>query len=352
MDAIETTVGTARAFATSLLAAAGMPPAPAQRTAWALVTADVWGLGSHGLLRLPHYLRRFAAGGTDPAAELRVIRDTPATATYDGANGLGHWQVWHAAEVATAKATTVGIAAVAVGNSGHCGSLGLYVLPMVAAGQIGLVCSNGPAVMPPWNGRRPVLSTSPLAAGIPLPPPRRAAVVDLATTAIARGAIAQHQAAGKPLQPGWAFDSEGRPTVDAAAALAGMLAPMGGAKGYALAFLVEALTGGVIGPHLATAVADPLSPAASGDAQRIAHLVVALDPALLDVDGSARSRLSDLASQIEQAGGRLPGALRRFDDELAPAHPVTVAASTVDSLARAAAPLGITVPDHWLEGRR
>jgi (2R)-3-sulfolactate dehydrogenase (NADP+) len=232
-----------------------------------------------------------------------------------------------------------------VANSGHCGSLGLFVLPMVRQGLVGLVFSNGPAVMPPWGGHAPVLSTSPLAAGIPTRP--RPAIVDLATSAVARGTIAQHQARHEPLQPGWAFDPAGEPTVDPQAALAGMMAPMGGAKGYALAFLVEALTGGLVGPHLAVDVADPLSDGAAGAPQGIGHLALALDPAVVDGDGSSDDRLAALAARVVDAGGRLPGSGRSTATELDDAEPLSLSAPTVGALAQAAEDLGVALPEGW-----
>lgn len=339
------TVGHARQLAEALLHAAGMPPAPAARTAWAVITADLWGLGSHGLLRLPYYLRRMAAGGTDPGASLRPVADTAATAAFDGGNGLGHWQLWTAAELATQKARAAGVAAVSVANSGHCGSLGIYVLPMVNAGLVGLAFSNGPAVMPPWGGRAPVLSTSPVAAGIPTAP--RPAIVDLATSAVARGTIAQRAARNEALEPGWAFDAGGQPTVDPHVALAGMLAPMGGAKGYALAFMVEALTGGLVGPRLANDVADPLDNSRASAPQGIAHLVLALDPRAFDPDGSSEQRLAALVTRLADAGGRPPGWARRTDTVLDDDEPLAVAPTTALALAEAAARSNVALPEGW-----
>lgn len=322
-----------------------MPVRPSQRTAWALCTAEAWGLASHGLLRLPYYLRRFESGGTDPTAALRPVSQTLAVAVFDGGNGLGHWQAWEAAEEAARRCQVAGISAVSVGNSGHCGCLGLYTLPMVRRGLIGLVVSNGPAVMPPWGGHRPVLSTSPIAAGIPTSPDP--AIVDLATSAVARGRIAEHRARNEALPGGWAFDQAGVATTDPTEALAGMLAPLGGAKGYALAFLVEALTGGMVGPNLAGDIADPLDPARAGDPQRIAHLVISLDPHLLDVDGGMQRRLSLLVERIAGAGGRLPGSGRAAAEDPLDEAPLEVASQTAVQLAGEARRLGVALPEGW-----
>src|SRR6266700_4225797 len=178
MSSAPLTVAGGRALARDLLAAAGVGEAAALRTAQALVLADVWGAGPHGLLRLPFYLQRLMAGGCNAAARLEIVTDTGPLVTYDGQDGLGHWQAWRAAEVARDRCASAGASVVAVGRSSHCGALGVYTLPLIEAGLAGLVFSNGPAVMPPWGGREPVVSTSPIAAGVPCRP--RPAIVDLA----------------------------------------------------------------------------------------------------------------------------------------------------------------------------
>lgn len=342
---MQTTFGAATGLAAALLSSSGVPEQPARRTAWALVAAETWGRGSHGLLRLPYYLARLDAGGANPRAELTTVADRRVTLTLDGGNGLGHWQLWKAAEEAASRAGELGLAAVAVGNSGHCGALGLYVLPLVESGLVGLVFSHGPAVIPPWGGSAPVTSTSPLAVG--LPTGNRPVIVDLACSAVARGKIAEAANSGAELPEGWALDRTGRPTTDPAAALQGMLAPLGGAKGFALALAVEGLTAGMVGPRLSSEVADPLDPAAAGDPQRLAHLVIALDPQALDVDGRSSQRLREMAEAVEKAGGRLPGAGHPLPGELGDGTQVTVPDRLADQLLREAAERGVTVPPGW-----
>lgn len=333
------TVGAARASASSLLAAAGVPGSRAERTATILVCAEVWGLRSHGLLRLPHYLNRLISGGCRPDAELAPVTDTGPLLSLDGQDGLGHWQAWAAAERARDRCREYGVAAVTVGRSSHCGALGTYVLPLASAGLVGLAFSNGPAVMPPWDGHSPVVSTSPIAAGFPTG--EAPAVVDLATSAVARGRIAAKAAAGESLPPGWAFDADGSPTLDSAAALRGMLAPLGGAKGFALAFAVEALTGGAVGPALSTGVADMLDPADAARPQRISHTIIAFDPARTSVEGDPAERYAALVAGVREAGGRVPGQGRTAPDEIAAGEPVTVPESVVEQLADWAGRLGL-----------
>jgi (2R)-3-sulfolactate dehydrogenase (NADP+) len=299
-------VGAAIDKATELLIAAGMDSAKAAVSANAIVASDRWGIGSHGLMRLPFYLDRLKAGGINPTAELKVVTDLPGLVVFDGYDGLGHWQIQHASQLAAERAKVNGIAAVGVGRSSHCGALGIYVWPMIDKGLVGIAFSTGPAVMPPTGGNKPLLSTSPLAAGIPTNPPT---VVDLATSAVARGKIQAKAQAGADLEPGWAFTKDGAPTIDAKEALAGMLAPLGGAKGYALAVLVESLTGVLIGPTLSKNIPDMFNHDQDSAPQEIAHFVIAIDASKLSVDGE-NSRLADFASEVNSAGGRLPGANR------------------------------------------
>jgi (2R)-3-sulfolactate dehydrogenase (NADP+) len=218
------TVGTAVTKAQQLLQEAGVPAEQAAITARCIVASDRWGIGSHGLMRLPFYLSRLKAGGINPTAQLKTVTDLPSLVVFDGDDGLGHWQLQKAAEIASERAIVNGVAAVGVGRSNHCGALGIYVWPMINRGLVGIAFSTGPAVMPPWGGDKALLSTSPIAAGIPTNPPT---VVDLATSAVARGKIQAKAQAGAELEPGWAFTKDGRPTTDAKEALAGMLAPLG-----------------------------------------------------------------------------------------------------------------------------
>lgn len=316
------TARSARTLATSLLTATGVPRDQAQETSAAIVLGDIWGVPSHGLMRLPHYLTRLAAGGYQPHAELRTVQDTGPLVTQDGAAGLGHWQLWRAGRLAAERCRRYGIAAVSVGNSGHCGALGVYTLPAVREGVVALAFSNGPAFMPAWGGDRPVVSTSPIAAGFPLADGH--AIVDLALSTVARGKIALHAREDKELPQGWALDRQGRPTTDPHEGLAGMVAPLGGAKGFALSFVVEALTGGLVGPALSTDVRDMFAVDDAAKPQGLSHLVLAIDPALTSPDGDPRQRLDAFAESVRAGGGRVPGAARRDPRDIPDDHPVSI----------------------------
>ncbi|MEJ6761270.1 MAG: Ldh family oxidoreductase [Candidatus Planktophila sp.] len=331
------TVGSAINRAQALLEAVGVPAPEATVSARCIVASDHWGIGSHGLMRLPFYLSRFQAGGINPSAQMKIVTDLPSLVVFDGDDGLGHWQVQKAAEVAADRALVNGIGAVGIGRSNHCGALGIYVWPMINRGLVGIAFSTGPAVMPPWGGNKALLSTSPIAAGIPTNPPT---VVDLATSAVARGKIQAKSQAGIELEPGWAFSKDGAPTTDPKEALAGMLAPLGGAKGYALALLVESLTGMLIGPSLAKDIPDMFASDQDAIPQQISHFVIAIDGSKLSVDQN-HDRTSQFSAAVGAAGGRLPGSNRSNPESLNLDDQISITDQVSDQLNTWSAKLGI-----------
>lgn len=338
------TVGRRQAeeFAVSLLTAEGVPGRAAGRTAAALILADVWGVSSHGLSRLPLYLARLDAGGIDAKAHLTTVKDTGPVTTLDGGGGLGQWQLWDAADISVERAHEHGVGIATVGNSSHCGALGIYALPAVDAGLIGLLLSNGPAAMPAPGGSVPLFSTSPIAAGIPTAP--HGTILDLSLSAVTRGKVFEHSLEGEPLEQGWALDASGAPTVDPHEALAGMLEPMGGVKGYVLALLVETLTGAAVGPSLSSDVVDIFDQRTVDQPQGIAHVAVAIDPEVLAVDGDWHHRFEELAHRVEASGGRLPGR-ERVERIRGGGGDIGVRPATAQALAGWAEHLGVDAPD-------
>ena len=290
----------------ALMAKLGVPDSKAELTARAIVTSDVWGSPSHGLMRLPFYLQRLAAGGINPVANLHELSHRGAVRSFDGSAGLGHWQLWEGGVLGAASAKESGISLVSIKNSNHCGALGVYVYPALDASEIALVFTNGPAVMPAIGGNSPLLSTSPIAVGIPATQP---IIIDLATSSVARGKIAAAAKNGESIPEGWAVDASGNPVTDAKAALQAMLAPLGGAKGFALGLMVEAISAGISGGALATEVPDMFNSEADQKPQEISHTVITIDPQALG-ETTAYQRFDEMTEGIIKSGGRVPGGKR------------------------------------------
>ena len=313
-----TTYAQALDFANNAFRAAGVSPEEADVAAHALVGAQAWGLGSHGLIRVPQYLRRLAAGGTYRVGKVSVTKDLGALVLVDGHAGLGVVHMQQAAELGVSLAQKFGVSAVAVQNSSHCGALAFFAWPALRANCAVLLLTNGPAVVPPPGGSQALMSTSPICVGVPTG--SDVILVDMSTTAVARGKIAEYAARNEALPVGWALDAAGQATTDAQAALKGMLAPLGGAKGAALAIGLEALTGGLIGPNLARDVPDIFDENEDGKPQGISHLIITLDVAAIADESGASNRLNDFVAAITYAGGRVPGSQKKdpsqFDEQM------------------------------------
>jgi len=251
-------------------------------------------------------------GGVNAAAELVTYSERGAILGIDGQDGLGHWQVWEGAKIGVQKAKEFGISLVSIKNSSHCGALGVYLYPALDAGQIALIFSNGPAVMPAVGGHAPLLSTSPIAAGIPANSPM---IIDLSISAVARGKIAAAAKSGGTIPEGWSVDKDGRSITDAKAALMGMLAPLGGAKGFALGLMVESLSAGLSGGSLSTQVPDMFNPDDDTKPQGISHTLITIELSDLG-DSSSYSDFNKLAAQVKDTGGRVPGEKRAHPSKM------------------------------------
>lgn len=324
-------------YAADLLIASGMEPSNSRISARAIVVSDLWKNGGPGLMRLPYYLQRIASGGINPSAKLKIISQAPSVATFDGEAGLGHWQLWKGAILGAELASTNGISLVTIRNSNHCGALGIYVYPSLDRNLLSIIVSTGPAVMPAFGGRTPILSTSPIAAGIPSSP--TPIVIDMATSAVARGKIAAAAKKGEAIPQGWAFDQAGNPTTDAHIALMGMLAPLGGAKGFAMALLVESLSAGLAGGDTAVDVPDMFKPEDDSRPQKISHTVITIDPAKVAGEESFLG-FSKIADNVLASGGRIPGA-GRINPSAIGDEEITIADSVASDLAQWARNLGI-----------
>ncbi|MFI9386657.1 Ldh family oxidoreductase [Kutzneria sp. NPDC052558] len=256
-----------------LLAGAGIS-APAAHTAAGLVLdADLRGLRSHGVAMLPSYLDGLKAGGISCLVEPSVVADTGALVILDGRNGLGHLTSAYAVKQAAIRARRTGIAAVGVRNAGHFGAASTWSVRLAEAGLVGIVLANSTPVMAAPGGCRAVVGTNPISIAA-ADSTGRAVVADLASSV---GSVAKIRSAlrdGAAVPDGWALDDSGVETTDPARALAGTLMPIGGAKGFALALMIDVLTGvltgGGFGSDVSSFVRRPAAP------NNCAHLFIAV----------------------------------------------------------------------------
>lgn len=297
-----------RRWATACLEALRMPAEDARLLAHSLVQTSLWGIDTHGIARLPHYLERLARGSLNPRPAIEEMRTGPCTATLTGDRGQGIVVAHRANRLAIGMARKHGIGAVGVSDSSHCGAIGLYTREAARLGLVGLAFTHADSVAAPHGGRRPFLGTNPLSIAFP-----RAGgepvCLDMATTSIPWNRVVNARREGHGLPPDVAIDAEGRPTTDAQAAAA--LTPLGGHdyghKGWALALMVELLCGPLHGnpwgPHIPPMFGDLDAP------RRLGAFFVVIDPQRFAGGPTLAVSVAAMAAELaaEPGSPRLPG---------------------------------------------
>lgn len=264
-------------FVRDLFVAQGLSETDARWVADCLIQANVRGVDSHGVARVPIYLERLRRGVVEAKPEIKVERVTPVCASVDGANGMGFVVARRAMGEAIAMAKDFGLGLASAKRSTHYGMAASYVLQAIDAGMIGFVFTNASKAMPVWGGRAAFLGTNPFAAGAP-GGKRGPFVLDMATTVTARGKLRFAGQRGEPIAPGLALDKDGRPTTDGMAAFHGMVLPMAGAKGSGLSMLMEILGGVLSGAAFAGDVANLFTDFSRP--QNVGHFFMAFRPDL------------------------------------------------------------------------
>jgi len=286
------------AFAQRVLAAVGVPKEHAAIVADCLLTANLSGVDSHGVIRLAHYVTRLQNGTIQAVPHLQFERKAPSLGIVDGGDGLGHVVMHHACTRAMELAAECGTGVVVIRNSSHFGMAGFYIQRIVAQGYMGMAATATDAFLIPFGARKPFFGTNPIAVGFPtdgIP-----VILDMATTSIPYGKIALAKTEGKPIPADWGYDRDGNPTTDPNR-IAGMH-PIAGPKGSGLAMVIDilcsVLSGMPWGPHI-NAMYDDI------DGRReLGHWVMALDIGRLMPLELFKRRLGEMLQEF----GELPTA--------------------------------------------
>jgi (2R)-3-sulfolactate dehydrogenase (NADP+) len=291
------TLGDAEDLARAAVSNAGASGAAASSTARALVAAEADGHAGHGLSRIPSYAAQLRRGKINGLAAPKRHSTASGVLRIDADGGLAYPALDMAVESLPALARRSGVAAVGVFASHHVGQAGRPVERLAEQGLVALIASNTPKAMAPWGGVQPLFGTNPLAFAAPLPD-RAPLLIDLALTLVARSSVVAAQRRGESIPQSWATDRQGRPTTDPAAALEGALTPIGGAKGAALALMVEVLCAALVGGQYGWEASSFLD--AEGPRPDVGQIVIAFDPEVFS------------GSEFPLRMGRL---LRAFEDE-------------------------------------
>jgi LDH2 family malate/lactate/ureidoglycolate dehydrogenase len=282
-------------FAAAVYAGAGMPEADAGLVADTLVQADLWGHQSHGVLRLGWYLDRVRNKVMNPVTKPEYAVDAGAVAVIDGHDGVGHVLTALATREAVKRAKAHGIGVVGVRNSNHFGTCMYYTRMGAHEGCVMLLTTNGGPAMAPWGGRKKIIGTNPWSVAAPAGK-RPPFVVDMAATGVARGKIYLARNKGLPIPLGWAINSAGEPTTDPQEAIDGIILPMAEHKGYAIAVMVDMLSGVLTGSGF---LANVHSPYKTAEKSNCGHLMIAMNIAAFQPLAQFNARMEQFIAEIK-----------------------------------------------------
>ena len=242
---------TLSAFCGDVFRKFGFSDADADTITDVLLTADLFGIESHGMQRMVRYHKGLEKGTIHRDAKPEIVFETPVSAVIDGHSGMGQLVGVYAMQKAIEKAKASGMGIVTVRESNHYGIAGYYAKMASDAGMIGFSCTNSEAIMVPTFGRKAMLGSNPIAVAMPAEP--YPFFFDSSTTVVTRGKLEMYNKMGKPLPEGWALDENGSPCQEAPRVLAnivgktgGGIVPLGGAsettgshKGYGYGMIAE-----------------------------------------------------------------------------------------------------------------
>jgi LDH2 family malate/lactate/ureidoglycolate dehydrogenase len=239
-------------FIVALTTKIGLSESDAAIFAESIVDADLKGIFSHGMIRLPIYIRRMECGLVDVASRAEIVKNNQAISLLDAKNGLGQVAGVKGMEAAITSANKFGVGICGIFRSNHFGALGYYTEMASRHGMIGMATTNSFPAMAPVGGKEKVIGNNPFAVSVPRSK-ENPITYDVSTSTVALGKILVAQKEGKKIPLGWALDSEGKPTEDPEDVVLrnGSLAPFEKHKGYGFAVILEILAGVLTGAHFA-----------------------------------------------------------------------------------------------------
>lgn len=289
-----------RTFVVEMLERYSFSPEDSRISADVLLAADRRGIMSHGVARLDAYIKRLQGGLIDPAANMKIVKETPVSLVVDGGAGMGHPVAYRTMKKCIEKAKTGFMCLATIRNSNHYGIAGYYTQMALDENMIGISMTNSESLVVPTFGKDAFLGTNPISIGVPAAD-SRPFLLDMATSTVPVGKVEVYSRAEKEMPDSWATDETGRPATDAAQVLTnlkgvkkGGLLPLGGAteetgghKGYGLAALVDIFCGVFSSGKTGTDVYG-----ANNAPPGVAHFVGAINP-------EAFSSLEEIAANMD-----------------------------------------------------
>ena len=339
-------VGELKALTIKICRAGGIPAADAEMIADVLVTTDMRGIHSHGVVRLARYLDCIGAGGIKPAVEPVTLNESANSLMVSAAGGLGIPASVKTVRRLLEKAEKCAIAVATINHSDHYGAAGHYAMMAADRGFVGLSMSNTCPLVAPTGGRAAAIGNNPFAYAAP-GRRHRAVLFDVCMSKVAAGKLVIAAEAGKRIPTDWILTKEGRPTDDPGEIWRdAVMLPFAEHKGYGFATLVETFTG-------ALAVSGMLSGVHSWNTQPgrdadTGHCFIVVNPAFFGGMEAFRDRIDAMVDELKACPPAegvtevlYPGELEWRREEAALRDGVTLPEASEKELARAAAMVGI-----------
>ncbi|KAK1980164.1 malate/L-lactate dehydrogenase [Colletotrichum cereale] len=333
----------ARRFVEDILKGNGVPAENAAIVARCLIAADLRGVDTHGMNRIPSYMERIRQGVLDAAAQPQLKQVTPVVAHVDGKNGFGFVAASIGMAAAVESAKTFGIGMASISHSNHFGMAAWVVQKALDADMMSLVFTNSSPALPVWGGKSKLMGVSPIACGAP--GKDKPFILDMAPSVAARGKIYKAKRRGEKIPLDWALDAEGRPTDDPASALEGVMLPMGGPKGSALSIMMDVFSGVFSGSAFAGHVTGPYDPSKPSD---VGHFLVAIKPDLFMSLDDFRERMDYLYQRVvgsDKAAGvekiYFPGEIEQLNQQEREVSGIPLVQAEIDALNEEAERVGV-----------
>lgn len=260
------------------LCKAGLPKNQAQTVTYCLMESELCGVTSHGVSTLPSHIKRIQTGGYNIKPDIRVEKDGASFAVVDADNAIGFVSATYCMEYAIQKSKKAGIFTVFSNHSNTYGAAFYYPLLAAKQGLIGITFCNTPPAMPVSGGKEKLLGTNPFAVAVPFGK-EKYIIFDMATSKAAKSKINQARLKNEEIPLDWALDESGEPTTDPVKAIAGLVLPIEGHKGYGLAMTIDILAGVLSGASALNNVGKFYSQDAA--CMNVGQTFVAINPLLI-----------------------------------------------------------------------
>jgi ureidoglycolate dehydrogenase (NAD+) len=306
----------------------GVPAKDATTIVDALVKTSLWGIDSHGIARITHYLQRFENGTINKDPAIRFERTAAATGSMDGDDGHGIVIMRNATAHAIELAMAAGTGVVGVYNSSHCGAIGLYTRQITEAGMVGIAFTHADALVVPHGGNKPFFGTNPISIAFPTENRDEPICVDMATSIVPWNYMMNAKREKAAVLAGLGVDKDGNETTDSAAVVA--IKPMAEHKGYALAFLIDMLCGPLngmnYGPNMTSMYKD------MDKKRKLGSLVIAIDPARFGGRDNIRAVGTAIINQVRTHGDHVlfPGQPEYISNETRLKNGIPVSESIIE----------------------